>query len=180
MPLLELTGLVLKRALPLAAAFAAIGFLNQIYRRAKPRKVGFQTIYPVPRLHKVISWVSGSALIAGSGFAVLHGSTWAAILAALGIAFLLYIPGDVVVESRGVRRSRFGILPWFETLLKWEEIDSAYEGLEPARQGDPDRIVVVSAGLDRTIKLTTYHVGIQEFLDDLESRGVPVGRLTIR
>ena len=60
---------------------------------------------------------------------------------------------------------------------RWDEVDSAYEAMERSGQYSSSKVAIVSAGPDRIIKLSSYYVGVEEFLDQLKERGIPIGRL---
>lgn len=96
-------------------------------------------------------------------------------MAAVG---LVAVPGQIVTDGQGIRQTRkFLLLPGSTRELRWEEVDSMYEEVARDHHGRSYYQLVVSAGPDKTIEFSPWHVGREEFVKAVEARGIPVVRV---
>lgn len=166
------------------AAFAVLlkvkRFITGLFPKTRPEQDGFQTIYPVAASWKVLCVGFGGMLLSLASYLVFSHPAWAAIPASLAAILLLAPPGEIFLDERGITQARLYLFPLWQRSMRWDEVDSAYEARERSGQYSSSKVAVVSAGPDQIIKLSADHVGVEEFLDQLKERRIPIGRLAPR
>lgn len=139
---------------------------------------GGRSVFPVPLYLRATVGALGLLALAMGAFGISEG--WWVGVVPFGIGggvILLAVPGPIETDDSGIRRRTFWLLPFWESRLRWDEIDSVYEEIESAGRYGTYRTATVSAGPDRTIKFSWAHSGLGMFLDELERRGVPAFRV---
>jgi hypothetical protein len=174
---------------PLAFLAAFLGLWRiaaWLFPDTGPKQEGSRTVYPAQELLKAGHVGLGGAFVFLAGYLVFSHPAWATVPAALAAFFLLTPPTDIVLDETGVSQARFYLLPHWQRSMRWDEVDSAYEEIVvvPTRDVfDPVRrvrVAFVSAGPNRVIRFSGSHAGLDEFLDQLEARGVHVGRISVQ
>ncbi len=169
----------LQVAIQIAIYAAIAGFLRllfSLFPTPGPQQQGIETGYPVPWRNSWLFIVMGAVLLAGTVYLALSGLLWALVSMSLAAILLLAIPGEIVTDARGIRQTPRFLLPGRPRVLPWDEIDSLYEKVDRTQYGS-FCTAIVSAGPDRTIEFSAWHVGREEFVKAVEARGTPVVRV---
>lgn len=170
-------------AIPLAflAVFLGIAHLmTWLFPVTGPVREGFRTVYPVKGRWKALSIGFGGLFLSVTSYLVFRHPEWAVVPAGLAAILLFALPGEIVLDERGISQAKLYLFPPWRRSISWDEVDSAYESMEMSGRYSSRKVATVSAGPDRTIKLSPYHAGVEEFLDQLQQRGIPIGRLAPR